>query len=147
MQGQQQKETKSSPAAARGALPKAPSERPKTSRLISAIAAFSKDLWHAGATICSAAKAFVFNLNRFSSVSVLLTLSAMLAIWFGHPTANQLPNVLRGIAAILGVSAGFMSNTNLSNQPRTPAQIKEDKKVALLLTCLGAFLVLCSLSI
>lgn len=147
MQGQQQKETKSSPAEFSSTLQEAPRKRRKISRLISAIAAFPRDLLGTSATIWDAAKAFVLNLNRYSSASVLLTLSAMLAIWVGHPTVSQLPNLLRGVATILGVSAGFMSNTSLSNQPRSPAQIKEDKKVALLLTCLGAFLVLCSLSI
>lgn len=82
--------------------------------------------------------------NWISNFSIIILVSVLLSILFIRPEPAQLRDYLGAIAVLIGLSATLMSNTKYTDAEFTPEHERGDKRLALALAVVAAFIGLVS---
>ena len=88
--------------------------------------------------------AFFSKVNWISNLSIILLLIALCAILFLRPEPAKVSDYLKVIAVLTGLSATLIANSGISKNAGTPEQQKADKRLALVLAGMTAFITICS---
>lgn len=87
---------------------------------------------------------FIKTSNWISNFSLLILFCILAAILFARPDRAELPDYLRVLAIAATFAATLMANTKYSDGKFNPTHEKGDKRMAIVIAFLAAFLALAS---